>query len=265
MLIETSDLDALGGDARGLARRCIAKTPLDGVLVASPANPTGTMMRPEALAALIRAAEESGIKLHLRRDLSRPRLRVPGRDRACGISDAPLVINSFSKYFCMTGWRIGWIVAPEPMVRPIERLQENLAISVPHLSQIAAEAAFDGRDEMDAVKHGYEENRRILIARLAGRGARHIPAGGRRVLSLCRYPRFSDDSFDFARRLLQEAHVAATPGVDFDPLDGRHYPLLLCRLAGRDARGGGADRPMAQARLTRGRERGCNSWKTCCR
>ena len=86
------------------------------------------------------------------------------------MSDRALVINSFSKYFCMTGWRIGWMVAPEALVRPIERLQSNLAISVPTLSQIAAEAAFDGRDEMDGVKHGYEENRRILTEGLPRAG-----------------------------------------------------------------------------------------------
>ena len=89
---------------------------------------------------------------------------------AAELSPHALVINSFSKYFCMTGWRVGWMVVPEPLVRPIERLQQNLAISVPTLSQIAAEAAFDGTDEMEAIKHGYQENRRILIEGLpAGR------------------------------------------------------------------------------------------------
>ena len=140
------------------------------------------------------------------------------------LSERALIINSFSKYFCMTGWRIGWMVAPEPLVRPIERLQGNLAISVPTLSQIAAEAAFDGRAEMDAIKHGYEENRRILHRGSAESGARQIPAGRRRVLSLCRrvalLRRFS---FDFAQRMLEQAHVAATPGVDFDPVDGRNF------------------------------------------
>jgi hypothetical protein len=82
---------------------------------------------------------------------------------AAELSPHALVINSFSKYFCMTGWRVGWMVVPEPLVRPVERLQQNLAISVPTLSQIAAEAAFEGRDEMEDVKHGYQENRRILI------------------------------------------------------------------------------------------------------
>ena len=107
-------------------------------------------------------------------------------ETAAKLSPDAVVVNSFSKYFCMTGWRVGWLVAPEALVRPIERLQQNLAISVPTLSQIAAEAAFDGREEMETVKHGYEENRRILTGRLAQDRARPLPSGGRRLLSLCR-------------------------------------------------------------------------------
>jgi aspartate/methionine/tyrosine aminotransferase len=198
------------------------KTPLDGILIASPANPTGTMMTPEALSALIRAAEDSGIKFISDEIYHGLDYAVPA-ETALRISDRALVINSFSKYFCMTGWRVGWIVAPEAMVRPIERLQQNLAISVPHLSQIAAEAAFDGRNEMDGVKHGYEENRRILTEGLPGAGLdTFLPVDGAFYL-YADIRKFSDDSFDFASRLLQEAHVAATPGVDFDPRDGRHF------------------------------------------
>src|SRR5207237_2252398 len=84
-------------------------------------------------------------------------------EAAARLSDSAVVINSFSKYFCMTGWRIGWMLVPEELVRPIDRLHGNLAISVPTLSQVAAEAAFEGRAEMDTIKHGYEENRRILV------------------------------------------------------------------------------------------------------
>ena len=91
-------------------------------------------------------------------------------ETAVRLSERAVVINSFSKYFCMTGWRIGWMVAPEPLVRPIDRLQGNLAISVPTLSQVAAQAAFDGRAEMEEVKHGYDENRRILVEGLPQAG-----------------------------------------------------------------------------------------------
>ena len=221
VLIETNESTRWAVTPQTL-REVHAKTPLDGILIASPANPTGTMMTPEALSALIRAAEESGIKFISDEIYHGLDYAFPA-ETALRISDRALVINSFSKYFCMTGWRVGWIVAPEAMVRPIERLQQNLAISVPHLSQIAAEAAFDGRNEMDGVKHGYEENRRILTEGLPGAGLdTFLPVDGAFYL-YADIRKFSDDSFDFASRLLQEAHVAATPGVDFDPRDGRHF------------------------------------------
>lgn len=209
-----------------------AKRALDGVLVASPANPTGTMMRPEALTALIRAAEGEGIRFISDEIYHGLDYAFPA-ETALRISDNALVINSFSKYFCMTGWRIGWMVAPESLIRPIERLQQNLSISAPHLSQIAAEAAFDGRAEMDAIKHGYEVNRRILTEDLPGAGlATFLPTDGAFYL-YADIRKFSDDSFDFARRMLEEAHVAATPGIDFDPIDGRHF-IRFCYAGSRD-------------------------------
>src|SRR6266404_4388199 len=142
---------------------------------------------------------------------------------AAELSPQALVINSFSKYFCMTGWRVGWMVVPEPLVRPIERLQQNLAISVPTLSQIAAEAAFEGRDEMEAIKRGYQENRQILIDGLPKAGlTEFLPADGAFYL-YADVSKFTSDSFEFASRMLEKAHVAATPGVDFDPIDGRSF------------------------------------------
>jgi aspartate/methionine/tyrosine aminotransferase len=133
------------------------------------------------------------------------------------------VINSFSKYFCMTGWRIGWMIMPEPLVRTADRLQGNLAISVPTLAQIAAEAAFDGRAEMEIVKHGYEENRRILSEGLPKVGLdRILPVDGAFYL-YADISSFSADSLDFARRMLEETHVAVTPGIDFDPIRGAGF------------------------------------------
>ncbi len=137
------------------------------------------------------------------------------------------MINSFSKYFCMTGWRVGWMVVPDNLVRTVDRLHGNLAISVPTLAQTAAEAAFDGRDEMEAVKHGYEENRRILVEGLPKAGLdRFFPVDGAFYL-YADVSRFSDDSLAFARQMLDEAGVAATPGIDFDPRNGRHF-LRFC-------------------------------------
>jgi aspartate/methionine/tyrosine aminotransferase len=198
------------------------RTPLKGVLVASPANPTGTMMAAAALRALIEAAERAGIRF-ISDEIYHGLDYAFRAETALRLSEQVVVINSFSKYFCMTGWRVGWMVVPPVLVRPIERLQGNLAISVPTLSQIAAVAAFDGRAEMDAVKHGYEENRRILLEGLPKAGLdRILPVDGAFYL-YADVSRFSSDSFDFAKRMLEETHVAATPGVDFDPVHGREF------------------------------------------
>ena len=203
-----------------------ARAPLAGVLVASPANPTGTMMTPAALAELIRVAEDAGIRFISDEIYHGLEYAVPA-ETAARIFDQALVINSFSKYFCMTGWRIGWMVAPQALVRAIDRLQGNLAISVPTLSQIAAQAAFDGRAEMDEVKHGYEENRRILLEGLPKAGIdTFLPADGAFYL-YTDVSRFTNNSFEFAKQMLEQAHVAATPGIDFDPRQGQRY-LRFC-------------------------------------
>lgn len=224
VLIETTNetRHALTGEALLAAHR---KAPLKGGLVGSPANPTGTMMSREALAGLIAAAEDAGIRfisdeIYHGLDYAFPAVT------AAALSEHALVINSFSKYFCMTGWRVGWMVVPEILVRPIERLQQNLSISVPSLSQIAAEAAFDGAAEMEEIKHGYQENRRILIDGLPKAGlTRFLPADGAFYL-YADVSDFTSDSFEFAKQMLEQARVAATPGLDFDPIHGRSFIRL---------------------------------------
>jgi aspartate/methionine/tyrosine aminotransferase len=221
VLIETSSENrhALTGEALLAAHR---RAPLKGVLVGSPANPTGTMMSREALTSLIAASEAAGIRfisdeIYHGLDYAFPAVT------AAELSPHALVINSFSKYFCMTGWRVGWMVLPEPLVRPIERLQQNLSISVPTLSQIAAEAAFDGCAEMEEIKHGYQENRAILIEGLPRAGLdKFLPADGAFYL-YADVSAFTSDSFDFAKKMLEQAHVAATPGIDFDPVHGHRF------------------------------------------
>jgi aspartate/methionine/tyrosine aminotransferase len=198
------------------------KAPLQGVLVASPANPTGTMTKPQALRDLITVAEDEGIRFISDEIYHGLDYAFPA-ETAAKLSNRAVIINSFSKYFCMTGWRVGWMVVPEGLVRSVDRLQGNLAISVPTLSQIAAAAAFDGRDEMEAVKHGYEENRRILLAGLPKIGFDKIlPVDGAFYL-YADISSFCADSFEFAKRMLAESHVAVTPGVDFDPVRGRQF------------------------------------------
>lgn len=221
VLIETSAETrwALSPEALIAAHR---KTPVKGVIVASPANPTGTMMDARALGELIAVAEDAGIRV-ISDEIYHGLDYAFRAETAAKLSSRAVVINSFSKYFCMTGWRVGWMVLPEPLVRTVDRLHGNLAISVPTLAQIAAEAAFDGREEMEAVKHGYEENRRILTEGLPRAGLdQFLPVDGAFYL-YANIARFSDDSLDFAKRMLNEAGVAATPGIDFDPIDGRHF------------------------------------------
>jgi aspartate/methionine/tyrosine aminotransferase len=198
------------------------KKPLKGVLIASPANPTGTMMSAAALAALVQTAEDAGIRVISDEIYHGLDYAMPA-ETAARLSDRAVIINSFSKYFCMTGWRVGWMVVPPELVRPIERLQQNFAISVPTLSQIAAEAAFDGMAELEAVKRGYEENRRILLQGLPAAGIDgFLPADGAFYL-YADVRRLTNDSFDFCRRMLEQAGVAATSGDDFDPAHGKHY------------------------------------------
>jgi aspartate/methionine/tyrosine aminotransferase len=133
------------------------------------------------------------------------------------------VINSFSKYYCMTGWRIGWIVVPDRLVRPIERLAQNLYISPPYLSQVAALAAFDAAEELEAVKAGYARNRAYLLEELPKVGITEMHPVDGAFYIYADIARFTNDSIGFSRRMLEEAGVAATPGLDFDPIEGSHY------------------------------------------
>ncbi len=225
VLIETSAETRWALSAKALIAEH-RKKPLAGLVVASPANPTGTMMDAGTLAHLIAATEAEGIRV-ISDEIYHGLDYVFAAETAAKLSERALVINSFSKYFCMTGWRVGWMVVPESLVRAVERLQGNLAISVPALSQMAAEAAFEGKAEMEAVKHGYEENRRILTEGLPKAGLdKFLPVDGAFYL-YADISKFSGDSLDFAKRMLNEAHVAATPGIDFDPVNGHNF-LRFC-------------------------------------
>jgi aspartate/methionine/tyrosine aminotransferase len=216
------------------------RQPLKGLLVANPANPTGTMTTESALGDLIGAAESAGIAC-ICDEIYHGLDYEFAPQTAAKLSGNAVVINSFSKYFCMTGWRVGWMVMPEALIRPVERLQQNLAISVPTLSQVAAAAAFDGRAEMEAVKRGYEVNRRLMVVGLpgpdlaesglpgpggpglAGAGFDRFPPPDGAFYIYADVSRFCDDSFAFAGRMLEEAGVAVAPGVDFDPVDGHRF------------------------------------------
>ena len=225
VLIQTSEETRWALSAKALIAEHRRK-PLQGVVVASPANPTGTMMDADTLSRLIAVAEAEGIRV-ISDEIYHGLDYAFAAETAANVSERALVINSFSKYFCMTGWRVGWMVVPDSLVRSVERLQGNLAISVPALSQFAAQAAFDGREEMETVKHSYEENRPILNEGLPKAGIdQFLPVDGAFYL-YANIARFADDSLDFAKRMLNEAGVAATPGIDFDPIDSKHF-LRFC-------------------------------------
>jgi aspartate/methionine/tyrosine aminotransferase len=192
---------------------------LAGLLVASPANPTGSMLGRDALAALVGATVERGIAFVS--DEIYHGIQYGDRPvTALEISDDVYVINSFSKYFSMTGWRIGWMVVPTPHVRRIERLAQNLYICPPHASQVAALAALDAADELEASVAVYRANRALLLEGLPRAGfARIAPPDGAFYL-YADVSDMTDDSRALAREILVEAGVAVTPGLDFDPRRG---------------------------------------------
>lgn len=202
---------------------------LDGLIVASPGNPAGTMLDQEAMAALMarcRQTDTAFISDEIYHGLHYDRPAVS----ALEIDDDCIVINSFSKYFSMTGWRIGWMVVPEEMVRRVERLAQNLYICPPHASQIAALAAFDCHEELRGNLSVYAANRQLMIDGLARAGFPSFapPDGAFYVYADCSH--LSDDALALSGRILDEAGVAVTPGLDFDPArGGRHLRFSYAR------------------------------------
>ncbi|MEM1266760.1 MAG: aminotransferase class I/II-fold pyridoxal phosphate-dependent enzyme, partial [Pseudomonadota bacterium] len=194
---------------------------LDGLLVASPANPSGTMLDRAALAGLLEAARARDVAFIS--DEIYHGLHYGDRAvSALELSDDVYVINSFSKYFSMTGWRIGWMVVPEAHIRRVERLAQNLFICAPHASQIAALAALDATEELDANRTVYTANRALLSKGLATAGFPDIapPDGAFYLYADTRH--FEVESSALADEILREAGVSVTPGLDFDPGRGRH-------------------------------------------
>ncbi len=202
----------------------LARAPgrLDGLIIASPANPTGTMIAPDQLDRLAGYCRERGIRL-ISDEIYHGITYGPAAQTALAFEPEAIVVNSFSKYFSMTGWRLGWMVAPESLLRPIECLAQNLYIAPPTLSQFAAAAVFGCKAELDANVARYAENRRLLLAELPRAGfGKLAPADGAFYL-YADVGDMTDDAADFCRRMLAETGVAATPGLDFDPLRGNRF------------------------------------------
>lgn len=194
---------------------------LDGVVVASPSNPTGSMLSAVELAALAAWCETNGIRLISDEIYHGIVFGAPAAS-AVGEGGHAVIVNSFSKYYAMTGWRLGWMVLPEDLVRAVECLQQNLFISAPTLSQIAACTVFDCAEELDSRVAAYARNRDILLNELPKAGFDRLAPSDGAFYLYADIARLTNDSADFCRRMLAETGVAATPGIDFDPLAGDH-------------------------------------------
>jgi aspartate/methionine/tyrosine aminotransferase len=200
--------------------------PLHGLILASPSNPAGTMIEADAFADLVAYCTARDIRLVSDEIYHGITFGGPREVPALALTQQAVVINSFSKYFSMTGWRLGWMVLPEDLLRPVECLSQNLFISPPALSQRAGIAAFACGDELDAHVRRYAENRAILLEALPRAGFTHIaPADGAFYIYFHLRPH-DPDSLEFCRLLLEQTGVAATPGVDFDPARGHRTVRL---------------------------------------
>jgi aspartate/methionine/tyrosine aminotransferase len=197
----------------------------DGLLLASPANPTGVVISDDELAQICAWCDKHGVRLIM--DEIYHGLTYGGRGAsALKFSQTAIIINSFSKYFCMTGWRLGWMVLPDDLVDNAEKLSQNLFISAPTINQMGAVAAFDCYDELDAHVPRYQNNRDKLYAGLpAAFLGQHAPADGAFYL-YADISALGIGALDFAQRLLCEAGVAVTPGVDFDAAQGQQFVRL---------------------------------------
>jgi len=202
-----------------------AAGPLQGLVLASPANPTGTALRRRELVEIVDYCRTTGTTL-VADEIYHGIEYVPLVPTALAVDPNVVVLQSFSKYFSMTGWRLGWMVVPTELVRPVERLAQNLFISPPTLSQLAAIAAFDAADELEANVARYAANRQLLIDGLGAVGLDHFASPDGAFYFYIDVAHLTDDSQALCRTWLDELGVAATPGIDFDPVAGHRYVRL---------------------------------------
>jgi aspartate/methionine/tyrosine aminotransferase len=196
--------------------------PVDGLIIASPSNPTGTMLSAEQLKELVDHCHAQGIRV-VSDEIYHGITFGETATTAASIDERAIVVNSFSKYFAMTGWRLGWLVLPPEMLRPVECLAQNLFISAMTVSQHAGIAAFDCRDELDAIVEGYAGNRAVLLEELPKAGFDRLAPADGAFYVYADVTKFTNDSPAFCRRMLAETGVATTPGVDFDPQRGHRF------------------------------------------
>ena len=193
--------------------------PPDGLIIASPSNPAGTMLLPDELAAICAWCDARGVRL-VSDEIYHGLQHARPIATAAAYSPHAIVVNSFSKYFCMTGWRVGWMVLPEELRRPVECLAQNMFISASHVGQVAAEAAMDCTSELEANVAGYRRSRDVLLAALPGAGFPDVAAADGAFYLYADVSRRTQDSAEFCARLLHEAGIAAAAGADFDAVRG---------------------------------------------
>lgn len=195
---------------------------LDGLIVASPSNPTGTMIDAAGLKALYDYCYDKGIRM-ISDEIYHGITYERAADTVLEFGDDAVIINSFSKYFSMTGWRLGWMIMPPDLVRPIECLAQNLFISAPAVSQYAAVAVFDCEDELQENLRKYAENRELLLRELPKAGFDKLASADGAFYIYADVSEMTNDSAAFCQAMLAETGVAATPGVDFDPERGHLF------------------------------------------
>ena len=195
---------------------------IDGLIIASPSNPTGTMIGPDEMSALTEYCRENNIRL-ISDEIYHGLTYESAASTALAFEENAVIINSFSKYFSMTGWRLGWMVIPEDLMRAVECLAQNLFISAPTLSQIGGVAAFDCEDELSANILKYRANRDFLLEKLPKAGFDRLAPVDGAFYIYADVVELTNDSLSFCRRILNETGVAIASGVDFDPDRGHHY------------------------------------------
>lgn len=199
-----------------------AALPIDGFLIASPANPTGTALETEEMRRLTSICETNGIRL-LSDEIYHGITYGADAPTALRTSESAIVVQSFSKYFSMTGWRLGWLVVPDELRTPVERLAQNLFISPPTLAQLAAIAAFDSREELDRNVARYARSREVVLSGLNAVGlTRYAPPDGAFYVYVD-VSDLTDNSQDLCGRWLDDIGIAITPGLDFDPAGGHRF------------------------------------------
>ena len=199
--------------------------PIEGLILASPSNPTGSMLSPEDFTAISDWCRAKGVRL-ISDEIYHGLTYGTPETTAVAINPDAIVINSFSKYFSMTGWRVGWLVMPEDMMRPLERLQGNMTICTPAVSQIAALGALQATEELDALKEGYRRNREVLRQSLIDGGVDRISSPDGAFYLYADVGHLTDDAVAFCRKILDETGIAITPGADFDTHRGQSFIRL---------------------------------------